>query len=79
MTYRLIERIGYNEEDVRAVQEPAGLWDRVRSFDQSLLKKIISDAATTADIKKQLESLKKITSSYPQLYLKKRGVEEEEE
>jgi putative RecB family exonuclease len=79
ITYRLIERTGYNEEDIRAVLEPAGLWDRVQSFDQSLLKKIISDAATTADIKQQLESLKKVTSSYPQLYLKKRGAEEEEE
>ena len=79
ITYRQIERTGYNEEDVRAVLEPAGLWDRVMSFDQSLLKKIINDAATAADIRERLEFLKKVTSSYPQLYLKKRGIEEEEE
>jgi len=79
ITYRLIERTGYSEEDVRAVLEPARLWDKVQSFDQSLLKKIINNATMTADIRERLESLKKVTSSYPQLYLKKRGAEDEEE
>ena len=79
ITYRLIERTGYSAEDVREVLEPAGLWDNVKSFDQTLLKQLISDMETSADIRERLESLKKVTSSYPQLYLKKRGEEESEE
>jgi putative RecB family exonuclease len=78
ITYRLIERTGYSEEDVRAILEPARLWEKVVGFDQSLLKKLLADAETAIDIKKRLEALKEITSSYPQLYLKKRGVEDEE-
>lgn len=79
ITYKLIERTGYSEEDVRAILEPPGLWDRVRSLDQTLLKKLVNDASTAADIRYRLESLKKVTSSYPQLYLKNRDSEEEEE
>ncbi len=79
VTYRLIERTGYSEEEVRALLEPLGLWDNVSGLDQSKLKKLITDATTAADIKERLESLKKVTSSYPQLYLKKRGEGEDEE
>ena len=79
ITYRLIERTGYSEEEVRAVLEPSGIWESVKSFDQSLLKKLINDAETAADIREQLEPLKKVTSSYPQLYLKKRGEVDEDE
>jgi putative RecB family exonuclease len=79
ITYKLIERTGYSAEDVRAVLEPLGLWEKVQSYDQSLLKKLISDTATAADIKSRLESLKKVTSSYPQLYLKTYDSEEEAE
>jgi putative RecB family exonuclease len=79
VTYRLIERTGYSEEEVRALLEPAGLWNNVSGLDQSKLKKLLADAATAAEIRDRLESMKKVTSSYPQLYLKKRGEEEDEE
>ncbi len=46
-------------------------------FDQSLLKQLLADKAIAGDIKKKLESLKRITSSYPQLWLRKRAGEEE--
>ena len=72
-----MERAGFSEDEVRAVLEPAGLWEKVLGLDQSRLKQLLADEATAGDIKKKIESLKRITSSYPQLWLKKRSGEEE--
>jgi putative RecB family exonuclease len=77
VTYKLMERAGFSGDEVRAVLEPAGLWQKVVGLDQSRLKELLADKATPGDIKKKIESLKRITSSYPQLWLKKSGGEEE--
>jgi putative RecB family exonuclease len=77
VTYRLVERAGFSEEEVRAVLEPLGLWEKVLGLDQSRLKQLLADESTAASIKKKIESLKRITSSYPQLWLKGRAGEEE--
>jgi len=76
-TYKLMERTGYREEDVRAVLEPAGLWERVAGLDQARLKDLLEDATLAGELKKELESLKRVTSAFPQLSLKKRAGEEE--
>jgi putative RecB family exonuclease len=78
ITYRMIEKTGYDEAETKQVLEPLGLWSKVLSFDQTLLKRLITEGALTPDLKKKIENLKHITSSYPQLYLKKGGAEEEE-
>jgi hypothetical protein len=77
VTYKNIERTGFSEAEVRAILEPDGLWEKVLSFDQSLLKQLLADKAIPAEVRKKIELLKKITSSYPQLWLKKRAVDEE--
>ena len=77
ITYRLTERTGFNGDEVKAVLEPEGLWEKVLGFDQSLLRKLIADKATPAEIKKKLEELKRVTSSYAQLRVRETGVEEE--
>jgi len=77
VTYKLIEKTGFSEDEVRAILEPAGLWEKVLGFDQSLLKQLLADRAIAGDIRKKLESLKRITSAYPQLWLRKRAGEEE--
>jgi putative RecB family exonuclease len=77
ITYRLMERTGFSGDEVKAVLEPEGLWEKVLGFDQALLKKLMEDGATPAEIKKKLEALRKITSSYPQLRLRKSSEEEE--
>jgi putative RecB family exonuclease len=77
ITYKIMERTGFNEDEVRAILEPEGLWDKVLGLDQSRLKQLLADKSTAEDIKKQLEALKHITSAYPQLWLKKRTEEEE--
>ena len=77
ITYKLMEKTGFNEDEVKAILQPEGLWEKVLGFDPALLKKLIADKAFPADIKKKLESLKRVISSYPQLWLRKRSGEEE--
>ena len=77
VTYKLIERTGFDEAEVRALLEPEGLWEKVLGYDQSRLKQLLIDREIAGDIREKLESLRRITSTYPQLYLKKH-VEEEE-
>ncbi|MFC1952382.1 RecB family exonuclease [Chloroflexota bacterium] len=38
ITYKLMEKAGFSEDEVRALLEPEGLWQRVLSFDQSRLR-----------------------------------------
>ena len=77
ITYKLMERTGFSEDEVKAILEPAELWEKVLGFDQSLLKQLLADKTLPADIKKKIESLKRITSTYPQVWLRTRAGEEE--
>jgi RecB family exonuclease len=77
VTYRLVERTGYSEEDIAAILKPAGLWEKVLGFDQALLKSLLADETLDRETRKKIESLKRVTSSYPQLWLKKQGGVEE--
>ncbi len=76
LTYKLVEKTGFNEEEVRALLEPAGLLDRVLSLDSARLKELISDEAVAKDIRNKLEALKQVVASYPQFW-PRRLVEEE--
>jgi len=77
ITYKLTERTGFNEEEVKALLEPEGLWEKVLGFDPSLLRQLMSDEKTPAEIRKKLESLRRVTDTYPQLRLRKHTGEEE--
>lgn len=77
ITYKLMERTGFSEDEVKAVLEPEGLWEKVLGFDQSLLKQLLADKTLPPNLKKKLESLKRITSTYSQVWLRARAGEEE--
>jgi len=77
ITYKLVEKTGFDEDEVEAVLGPEGLWQKVLGFDPALLKQLLADKTLPADLKKKLESLKRITSSYPQVWLRARAGEEE--
>lgn len=79
ITYKLMERTGFNEDEVKAILEPEGWWEKVLGFDPSRLKELMTDKAVSADIKKKIKSLQRVVSVYPQLRLKKRSTEEEQE
>ena len=77
VTYKLVERTGFDEDEVRVILEPDGLWERVLGLDQSRLKQLLTDKEISRDIKDRLESLRHVTATYPQLWLKKKTEEEE--
>jgi len=76
LTYKLVEKSGFSEEEVRALLEPAGLLDRVLSLDSAKLKALITDEAVAQDIRNKLAALKQVVASYPQFW-PRRLVEEE--
>jgi len=76
ITYKLVEKTGFSEDEVRALLEPEGLWQRVLSLDQSRLRQLITDEAAAKDIRDKLAALKRVVASYPQLWAR-RIMEEE--
>ena len=71
LTYKLLEMTGFSEDEVRALLEPEGLWERVLGFDQARLKRLIADESVAEDIRNKLESLKRIISTSPRLWVRK--------
>jgi len=76
ITYKLVEKAGFSQDEVRALLEPEGLWNRVLSLDQAKLKQLIADETVARDIRHKLEALRQIISSSPRLWVK-RLIEEE--
>jgi len=76
VTYKLVEKSGFSEDEVRALLEPEGLWSEVLSFDQSRLRRLITNDKIAEDIRQKLKALRQVISTYPRL-LSKRLTEEE--
>jgi len=76
ITYKLVERTGFSEDEVRALLEPEGLWNRVLSFDQSNVNQLITDEEVARGIRDRLEALKEVISTSPRLWVR-RLIEEE--
>ncbi len=76
ITYKLVEKAGFSEDEVRALLEPEGLWDRVLSLDQSRLRQLVTDEAVAKDVRRKLEALRQVISTHPQLWVR-RLIEEE--
>jgi len=76
ITYKLVEKTGFSEDEVKALLEPEGLWHKVLSLDQSRLRQLITDEALAKDIREKLEALRRVVSSYPQLWVRKITEEE---
>ncbi|MDD4877325.1 MAG: PD-(D/E)XK nuclease family protein, partial [Dehalococcoidales bacterium] len=71
ITCKPVDRIKFDEDEIREILEPLGLWQQVLSFDQSRLKKLITNEAVTEDIRAKLEVLKQVISTSPKLWIKK--------
>ncbi len=76
ITYKLVEKAGFGEDEVRGLLEAEGLWHGVLSLDQAKLKQLIADEAVAMDIRNKLEALKQVISTYPRLSVR-RLIEEE--
>jgi len=76
ITYKLVEKAGFNEDDVRTLLEPEGLWNRVLSFDPAKLEQLITNDEVAQDIREKLKALKRVIAASPRLW-PRRLVEEE--
>jgi putative RecB family exonuclease len=75
--YRMMEKTGFDEDEVRALLEPEGLWERVLCMDAARLKQLMADASLPPEMRKRLESLRRVVSSHAQVWLKQGRVEPE--
>ncbi|MGD9118670.1 MAG: PD-(D/E)XK nuclease family protein [Dehalococcoidia bacterium] len=76
LTYGLRETASYNEPEVKALLEPAGLWPRVLGFDQYKLRELIKDETVADELRRKLAELKQVVSSNPQLWVRRLVPEE---
>lgn len=77
ITYKISERTGFNEDEVKALLEPLGWWEKVLGFDPEKLDELLKDKSVSDDIKKKIKSLKRVVSSFPQIRIKKHDAEDE--
>ncbi|MCK5576938.1 MAG: PD-(D/E)XK nuclease family protein [Dehalococcoidales bacterium] len=71
ITYKLVEKMGFREDEVRALLEPAGLWPQVIAFDPAKLKQLLDDEEMAGDIKHKIEALRQVISTSPRLWVRK--------
>jgi putative RecB family exonuclease len=71
ITYKLVEKTGFKEEEIRALLEPAGLWPQVVSFDPAKLKRLLDNEAVAEDIKREIEALRQVISTSSRLWVRK--------
>ena len=76
ITYGVVERSGFIEDEVRALLEPKSLWDKVLSFDQAKVRELLESAEIAKDLRTRLEALKHTLSESPRLWVKKLAEEE---
>lgn len=76
ITFKMTERIGFDEDAVRAILEPAGLWDKVLSFDEKKLKDLVTDTTVAREVRDRLAGLKQVISTSTRLWVRKREEQE---
>ncbi len=76
ITYKLLEKAGFKEDEIRALLEPEGLWGRVLSFDPAKLKQLLDDEEIAEDIRDKIKALRQVTAASPRLWVR-RLIEEE--
>jgi putative RecB family exonuclease len=71
ITYKLIEKTGFREDEIRALLEPAGLWPQVLSFDPARLKQLLDNEVIAGDIRRKIEALRQVIATSPRLWVRK--------
>ncbi|HSW57088.1 MAG TPA: PD-(D/E)XK nuclease family protein [Dehalococcoidales bacterium] len=70
LSFRTVEKTGFEAAGVKALLEPAGLWPLVLKFDSGLVNDLYEAEDTNPEIRRKLRELKRVISSYSQLTLK---------
>jgi RecB family exonuclease len=76
ITYKQVARTGFNEDEVRALLEPLGLWQGVLGLDRARLEQLLSDETVSGELKEKLEALRKVISQSPHLWVRRLAEEE---
>lgn len=77
INFKTVERTGFDEDEVRAALEPAGLWEQVLSLDQARVKQLLDDASVAPELRRRLQRLRRVVSSHHQLWVRRLSNEEE--
>lgn len=73
ITLGMVDRTSFNEDEVRALLEPAGLWHLALGFDEARVKELIGDESVPRDLRRSLEALRRVLSSSPRLWVRRLG------
>jgi len=76
ITCKLVEKLGFNEDEIKALLEPEGLWQQVLSLDQAKLMKMARNETLAEEIKVKMAKLKKVISTSPRLWVRRVTQEE---
>jgi RecB family exonuclease len=76
VTVKLVERMGFAEDEVRALLEPCGLWPRVLGFDDTRIDELIRDETVAREVREKLGALRRAISASPRLSVKRITPEE---
>ena len=76
ITYKLVTRAGFSEDEVKALLEPQGLWARVLGLDRARLEQLLTDEAVPGGLRDKLEALRKVISQSPHLWVRQLAEEE---
>ena len=76
ITYKLVAKTGFSEDEVRALLEPEGLWHRVLGLDRSRLEQFIGDETVAKAVREKLETLRQVMSTSPHLWVRRLLLEE---
>jgi putative RecB family exonuclease len=76
VTCKMMEKTGFDEDAVRALLEPAGLWPQVTSLDPDRLKRLLDDEAVARDIRDKIMALKQVVATFPRLSVRRLAKEE---
>ena len=76
ITYKLVTRAGFSEDEVKALLEPQGLWQRVLGLDRARLEQLLADEAVPGELREKLEALRKVISQSPHLWVRQLAEEE---
>jgi len=76
ITCKMMEKTGFDEDEVRSLLEPVGLWPQVTSFDPARLKRLLDDEGVAEDIRDRIKALKQVIATFPRLSVRKLATEE---
>jgi putative RecB family exonuclease len=76
VTYKMTEKTGFDEEAVRALLEPVGLWPQVLGLDPARLRQLLNDEGVAGDIRNRIQALKQVVATFPRLSVRKLTKEE---